>query len=63
MLCRNVNFVLSAGFCIELIDRLAQLLKFNYTFIVQPDGVYGVLNKTTNEWNGMMRRLMNEVHT
>ncbi|CAH0720303.1 unnamed protein product, partial [Brenthis ino] len=48
------------GFCIELIDRLAKFWKFNYTFIVQPDGLYGTLNKTTNQWDGMMRRLMDD---
>ncbi|XP_041970526.1 glutamate receptor ionotropic, kainate 2-like [Aricia agestis] len=48
------------GFCIELIERLSQLLHFNYTFIEQPDGAYGTRNKTTGEWNGMMRRLMDD---
>ncbi|OWR53304.1 ionotropic glutamate receptor subunit ia [Danaus plexippus plexippus] len=48
------------GFCIELVDRLAQLLHFNYTFIEQADRAYGSLNKTTKQWNGMMRRLMDD---
>ncbi|CAK1541962.1 unnamed protein product [Leptosia nina] len=48
------------GFCIELIERLAQQLQFNYTFVEQPDGNYGTRNKTTGEWNGMMKRLMED---
>ncbi|XP_064072284.1 glutamate receptor ionotropic, kainate 2-like [Vanessa tameamea] len=48
------------GFCIELIDRLSKLLHFNYTFVEQMNGAYGVRNKTTNQWNGMMRRLMDD---
>ncbi|XP_022124667.2 glutamate receptor ionotropic, kainate 2 [Pieris rapae] len=48
------------GFCIELIERLAQLLQFNYTLVEQPDGNYGSRNKTTGQWNGMMHRLMTD---
>ncbi|XP_072932394.1 glutamate receptor ionotropic, kainate 2-like [Epargyreus clarus] len=47
------------GFCIELIERLAQLLQFNYVFAEQEDGVYGSLDKN-GQWTGMMRRLINE---
>ncbi|VVC91834.1 unnamed protein product [Leptidea sinapis] len=48
------------GFCIELIDRLATLLNFNYTFVEQPDGKYGSRNKTTGLWDGMLRRLIDD---
>ncbi|XP_038214236.1 glutamate receptor ionotropic, kainate 2-like [Zerene cesonia] len=48
------------GFCIELIDRLARQLHFNYTFVEQPDGRYGSYNKTTGQWDGMMKRLMED---
>ncbi|KAL0879832.1 hypothetical protein ABMA27_002372 [Loxostege sticticalis] len=48
------------GFCIELIDQLANLLQFNYTFVEQPDGVYGNYNNTTRQWTGMMRRLRDD---
>lgn len=49
-----------AGFCIELIDKLSKLLQFNYTFIRQEDGSYGSFNNNTQQWNGMMRRLMDD---
>ncbi|XP_049872351.1 glutamate receptor ionotropic, kainate 2-like [Pectinophora gossypiella] len=48
------------GFCIELIDRLSKILNFNYTFIEQEDKQYGSYNKATGQWNGMLRRLMDD---
>ncbi|XP_049872847.1 glutamate receptor ionotropic, kainate 2-like isoform X2 [Pectinophora gossypiella] len=46
------------GFGIELIDELAKMNEFNYTFEIQADGVYGSLDKKTNKWNGMMEKVM-----
>ncbi|KAJ1530820.1 hypothetical protein ONE63_005667 [Megalurothrips usitatus] len=40
------------GFGIELIDELARMLGFNYTFVVQEDGQYGTCNATA--CSGMM---------
>lgn len=48
------------GFGIELIDSLASKLGFNYTFQIQQDGEYGKPDKDTGEWNGMIRRLMDD---
>lgn len=50
----------SPGFCIELIDRLAKLLQFNYTFVEQEDGDYGSKDNVTNKWSGMLGRLMED---
>lgn len=49
------------GFGIELIDELAKLNEFNYTFEIQADGVYGSLDKNTGKWNGMMEKVMDGV--
>lgn len=49
------------GFGIELIHELSLMLGFNYTFQLQEDGVYGSLNRDTNEWNGMLRKIMDNV--
>lgn len=46
------------GFGIELIEKLAQRLGFNFTFKLQEDKNYGSFNKDTNEWNGMIKELM-----
>nr|QNS36184.1 ionotropic receptor 10a [Mythimna separata] len=48
------------GFCIELIDKLAKLLHFNYTFVEQEDRNYGSRDNATGKWNGMLGRLMED---
>ena len=55
MLTGNDRF---EGFGVELIHELSLMLGFNYTFRLQDDGVYGSLNRETNEWNGMIRELL-----
>ncbi|GAB0095911.1 Ionotropic glutamate receptor [Sergentomyia squamirostris] len=45
------------GFGIDLIHELSQMLGFNYTFVIQEDGVYGSLGDN-EEWNGMIRELL-----
>lgn len=49
------------GFGIEIIDELAKMNEFNYTFEIQADGVYGSLNSKTKKWNGMMEKIMDGV--
>ncbi|KAI8421749.1 hypothetical protein MSG28_009715 [Choristoneura fumiferana] len=49
------------GFGIELIEELAIMNEFNYTFDIQADGVYGSLDKTTGKWSGMMEKVMDGV--
>ncbi|XP_049301470.1 glutamate receptor ionotropic, kainate 2-like isoform X3 [Anopheles funestus] len=46
------------GFGIDLIHELSLMLGFNYTFILQEDGVYGSLNSETKKWNGMVLELL-----
>ncbi|XP_030033794.2 glutamate receptor ionotropic, kainate 2 [Manduca sexta] len=48
------------GFCIELIEKLSKMLKFNYTFVEQVDGSYGSYDNATNRWTGMIGRLMTD---
>lgn len=45
------------GFCIDLINKLAQNLGFNYIIKEAEDGQYGK-KQDNNEWNGMIRELM-----
>ncbi|XP_053605086.1 uncharacterized protein LOC128672163 [Plodia interpunctella] len=46
------------GFGIELIEELAIMNEFNYTFEIQEDGVYGKYNPDTGSWTGMMEKVM-----
>lgn len=49
------------GFGIDLIHELSLMLGFNYTFQLQDDGNYGSINNATGEWNGMIRKLHDDV--
>lgn len=49
------------GFGIELIEELAKMNEFNYTFEIQEDGEYGAYNNKTKKWNGMMAKIMDGV--
>lgn len=51
------------GFGIEIIDELAKMNEFNYTFEIQEDGVYGSYVAETGKWNGMMEKIMDGVTT
>ncbi|XP_034246071.1 glutamate receptor ionotropic, kainate 2-like [Thrips palmi] len=42
------------GFGVELIDELARMLGFNYTFVVQEDGNYGTCDPDDGTCTGMM---------
>lgn len=49
------------GFCIDLLKEIAEMVGFEYTVRLVPDGKYGVYDPETGEWNGMVRRLMDKV--
>ncbi|XP_055383679.1 glutamate receptor ionotropic, kainate 2-like [Condylostylus longicornis] len=46
------------GFGVELIQRLAEKLGFNYTFQIHKDNQYGAYNVETNTSTGMIREIM-----
>ncbi|KAJ2950838.1 hypothetical protein O0L34_g5181 [Tuta absoluta] len=48
------------GFCIELIETLAEMLNFNYTFVQQEGNGYGSYNAKTKQWEGMLRTVMDD---
>lgn len=43
------------GYGVELIEKLAELLEFNFEFRIQEDGKYG--ENKTGEWDGMLGEL------
>lgn len=49
------------GYCVDVIEKLAKMLGFNYTFTVQEDGANGNFNKATNKWNGMIGEIVDGV--
>nr|XP_032516938.1 glutamate receptor ionotropic, kainate 2 [Danaus plexippus plexippus] len=46
------------GFGIEIIEELAKMNEFNYTFDIQTDGVYGSYDAKIGKWTGMMEKIM-----
>lgn len=51
------------GLCIELIEELAAMEGFKYTFVIQEDKKNGVKNTTTGKWSGMIGKLIDGVIT
>ena len=54
-----------AGYCVDLLEKLSQELRFNYELHVVKDRNYG--GKTTidgvEEWNGIVGELVRNVST
>ena len=48
------------GFCVDLLEHLADLVGFNYNIEIVHDNNYGALDHETGEWNGLVR---GNVHT
>ena len=48
------------GFCVELLQEIAELVGFKYRIELVPDGKYGAPNKD-GEWNGMVKQIVERV--
>lgn len=48
------------GFCIDLLDALAELCNFNYTIYQVADNKYGSQNQN-GEWNGLVKEILDNV--
>uniref|UniRef100_A0A0K8WAY1 Glutamate receptor, ionotropic kainate 2 n=1 Tax=Bactrocera latifrons TaxID=174628 RepID=A0A0K8WAY1_BACLA len=46
------------GYAVDLIYALAEECNFDFVFQPVPDNNYGSYDKTTDEWNGIIRQLM-----
>ena len=49
------------GFTVELLDRVAEMANFDYTIEIPDDGNFGVLDRKTKKWNGMMGAVVHGV--
>ncbi|XP_015522024.2 glutamate receptor ionotropic, kainate 2 [Neodiprion lecontei] len=57
---KEVGNEMYEGFGIDIIHELSKLLGFKYIFEVQEDNVYGSKNSKTGEWNGMIKKIMED---
>ncbi|CAH2084754.1 unnamed protein product [Euphydryas editha] len=46
------------GFTIDLIEKIAEILGFNYEFELEED--YGIIDAVTHKWTGMVLKLLEE---
>ena len=49
------------GYCVEMLDEISKLLRFNYSIKLVPDGQYGSRDGPNNEWTGMVKQLVDRV--
>ncbi|KPJ17158.1 Glutamate receptor, ionotropic kainate 2 [Papilio machaon] len=45
------------GYCIDLIEEIRQIVKFDYEITLSPDGNYGTMDENGN-WNGIIKELI-----
>lgn len=46
------------GLCIDILEEMRKELGFNYTIYLAPDGKFGVRDKGSREWNGVVKQLI-----
>ena len=52
--------ITSEGYCIDLLNELARVLKFTYEIYYSPDGLFGGVYEN-GTWNGMIGELVSKV--
>jgi len=52
--------ITNEGYCIDLLNELARVLKFTYEIYYSPDGLFGGVNEN-GTWNGMISELVSKV--
>ncbi|XP_064643100.1 glutamate receptor 2-like isoform X2 [Lineus longissimus] len=48
------------GFCIDLLDALQEKINFKYDIHLVKDGNYGAQDAVTEEWNGIVREILDD---
>lgn len=49
------------GLSIDILEELKKRLKFNYKIYLVPDGKFGVRDRSTGQWNGIVEEIIKEV--
>ena len=49
------------GYCIDLMHKIGELLKFKYTFELVEDKQYGSYDPAKKSWNGLIQRILDRV--
>jgi len=48
------------GLSIDILEELKKRLKFNYKIYLVPDGKFGVRDRSTGQWNGIVEEIIKE---
>ncbi|XP_068222545.1 glutamate receptor ionotropic, kainate 2-like [Palaemon carinicauda] len=48
------------GFCVDLLLYISSMAGFDYEIVLSGDGLYGLIDTETGEWNGLVRGLMDK---
>lgn len=48
------------GFCVDMMNKIAEYLKCSYTIEIVKDNAYGIIVNETGKWNGMIEVLINK---
>ena len=59
----SLGNALYEGFCIDLLQEIAQTIGFKYKIVPTADGEYGSKDEKTGKWNGLVRDLVDRVWT
>ncbi|RXG60938.1 Glutamate receptor ionotropic, kainate 2 [Armadillidium vulgare] len=51
------------GFCVDLLESISEMVGFDYEINISGDGLYGVIDMETQEWNGLVKELIDKVPT
>jgi len=49
------------GLSIDILEAIKEKLKFNYKIYIVPDKKFGVRNRNTLQWNGIVEQIINKV--
>ena len=56
----NASGTFYYGYCIDMLNEIQKIDRFEYEIYVTPDGKYGDMDKNM-VWNGMIRELIDKV--
>ena len=49
------------GLSIDILDKMREALKFNYEIHLVHDGKFGVKDRLTGQWNGVVKEIIDQV--
>ena len=51
------------GFCIDILEKLQEVINFDYDIYLVPDGKFGSRDPVAEQWDGIMREIIERVRS